>query len=549
MKNCQSCGHQNDDAYMFCEACGAKLTASSAVTSGGVSSGLKGRVGGRVYIPETPPPVRPPSRPPIYDLAPVRPPVPVRPGKSKWLWPAVSGAAALLLAVVVLVAVGGRDKPVPSYPQDSADSYTQKDTVSSVQRDPVVPSTKSGTPIAQISSERYDNYFRVFESGGETYYEPLETYILPMNDEVDSKDYWHPYYVYINEVGSAGPDVPTLTKGEDQLAVVNADYIYCTPILSEGFAFPYIVTANATTIYRVTDPNHTLTYEDSYPSVASGNSIEEIDGMSPDVFVDELLLETNTIWPADYGTKHTLGYFSGTNWVEKEIVANAWYFLVQDYLNSDYYISLPVEQTRNGYFVADYSALEPGHYMFFNTSAGQDRFIVSIVDGDSAGAAIGTGGYRTEAEDVAREEDALGIVELIDMPMKHKQFSGVDAFEFSTFESTDVEGYVYEASCHILCGDDGDYFGYGVNSKYSRLTGTLHAMTEGAVCWLEIYDGDELLFMTPEITDDNPSYYLDLDISDVDELIIYPCANARPDGIYIDNYFGWLITDDLVLRK
>lgn len=44
----------------------------------------------------------------------------------------------------------------------------------------------------------------------------------------------------------------------------------------------------------------------------------------------------------------------------------------------------------------------------------------SIVDGDSAGAAIGTGGYRTEAENIAREEDALGIVELIDIPEKHK---------------------------------------------------------------------------------------------------------------------------------
>lgn len=72
-------------------------------------------------------------------------------------------------------------------------------------------------------------------------------------------------------------------------------------------------------------------------------------------------------------TSLTFGHYSGTKWQEETIEINVPCYVFAGYHN---FIDLPVEKTKDGYFVIDYSSLDSGKYML---RSGNASFLIEII--------------------------------------------------------------------------------------------------------------------------------------------------------------------------
>ena len=223
MKQCNNCGHQNDDAYMFCEACGAALKEPVRPVFGG---GLKGSMGGQQYTPvdvtpvyiETPdlPPGPGPDPGPVFDYK-----------KSNWFWPAIGGGiAALLLVVVLIVSITGREKPSYSTP-----GVTQE-VIESVQ-----------TPVREQPSSKKENQVPLSDSCD---------YILCSGTDHSGNT----YELVANQTESAlGYEISVgIIKNNEWLYPLSTDF----PFLSEDGLFHVSVSLAGESGTSLTNPNEVI---------------------------------------------------------------------------------------------------------------------------------------------------------------------------------------------------------------------------------------------------------------------------------------------------
>lgn len=68
-----------------------------------------------------------------------------------------------------------------------------------------------------------------------------------------------------------------------------------------------------------------------------------------------------------------IGYYEGTTFIEKDITCDDKYFYFTEKKE------LPVEKTKNGYFVVNTSSLESGEYVFYFGSNWYNKYVVNII--------------------------------------------------------------------------------------------------------------------------------------------------------------------------
>ena len=131
-------------------------------------------------------------------------------------------------------------------------------------------------------------------------------------------------------------------------------------------------------------------------------------------------------------------------------------------------------------------------------------------------------------------------VKLFDLPV----YSGEITPRYES-DITDSKGYRHRDCYSLLpmANNNDAYVRYEIDDKYSTLSGKLYKTESGlASMWIEIYDGDEFIYSSAKVNDDNPVAEFSIDISGIDYLTIYPL---------VDSYFyaGRIIADQLMVSK
>ena len=112
---------------------------------------------------------------------------------------------------------------------------------------------------------------------------------------------------------------------------------------------------------------------------------------------------------------------------------------------------------------------------------------------------------QTSEPDLTRKRS----VNLFDLPVYSNKnaIDGVLNKLSYASETTDVDGWKHE-DCYQICGTDQEaWVRYELNGKYTMARGNLYDLNaSGGSGWLEFYDGDDFLAVTPgEIAQQLPS--------------------------------------------
>lgn len=111
-------------------------------------------------------------------------------------------------------------------------------------------------------------------------------------------------------------------------------------------------------------------------------------------------------------------------------------------------------------------------------------------------------------------------------------------------DRTDSAGYRHKDCYKLACQDKYyEYARYDLDGKYSRVSGSIYQL-EGnyGTLWLEFYDGDEFLYSTARLTEENKSVDFSFDITGVRYLTVYPKTDYMFHGC-------WMIADQILLEK
>ncbi|MBE6983696.1 MAG: hypothetical protein E7435_05375 [Ruminococcaceae bacterium] len=203
-----------------------------------------------------------------------------------------------------------------------------------------------------IGSSR-DGIYKFKEYNGKTWFcqVSVPAWNAPV-EEVDTGDIWNPYYLHmVNTENYEDFSFQSVTKGQDQLALVGITNALCAPIIEMDYTIPYYLGAYSGSI-------HYRRYIGFIRGV--NEDFEKINGEEPSKYLDRLSDHYN-VFRADKGESFTFSYFSGTDYLEETVIADHFYYIIED--NSSY-VSLPVTKTTEGYFTVDYSQLSPGYYWF-----------------------------------------------------------------------------------------------------------------------------------------------------------------------------------------
>lgn len=134
-------------------------------------------------------------------------------------------------------------------------------------------------------------------------------------------------------------------------------------------------------------------------------------------------------------------------------------------------------------------------------------------------------------------------VNLFDLPVYSNKnaIDGVlNKFSYAS-EATDVDGWKHE-DCYQICGTDQEaWMRYELNGKYTMARGNLYDLNaSGGSGWLEFYDGDDLLVITPRGDRTTTAVDFEIDITDVQFLTVHFCAAESG---------TWFIADDIILTN
>lgn len=183
----------------------------------------------------------------------------------------------------------------------------------------------------------------------------------------------YPYDLFDFKEGSSAENAPTISleQGDILVSMTGYDYGYfCTPVLKEG--------------YHSVKPNGSL--ESTFSSLYT---YDEINGTeihdSPDE-AEEVLAQVgidyfhHTLCLSDSPTSFTVGYYERSQFKEETIDVSTPYMEVTDSSADEDWIDLPVEKTKNGYFIVDTSALPSGKYILKSTYQGWYEYIFFAVE-------------------------------------------------------------------------------------------------------------------------------------------------------------------------
>ena len=214
-------------------------------------------------------------------------------------------------------------------------------------------------------SSAEDGIYKMREYGGDTWFcrVSVPNWNYSVSEEVSSGDFWHPYYLYMLDTENYTDfTFQSVAKGKDQLALVGTTIVKCAPIIEMDYTIPYYLGVYSGSIH----------YRRGIGFISGHNEeFEEINGQDPSTYINRVS-DLYNVFRSNRGESFTFSYFSGTDYVEDTVIADCFYYIIEDYNN---YISLPVTKTTEGYFVADYSELSPGYYWF---SVGDGDTIIEI---------------------------------------------------------------------------------------------------------------------------------------------------------------------------
>lgn len=226
-------------------------------------------------------------------------------------------------------------------------------TVATIDHPPRYAEEKS-VPL-QYLPDFGDGIFKMTEYNDETWVcrlsEPAWSSII--RTSIDTDDFWENYFLHIVDTKDYVEfSFDSIKKGKDQMIIVGRSGLSCTPIIEMDYTIPYMFSVYDGTIHSKTPVG----------SAFGGYSedFEEINGNDPSRYIQRLSSYCN-IFQAEKGEKFSFGYFSGTDFVEDEVIADSYYYIVGE---DDTYTSLPVTKTKDGYFIIDYSGLTAGYYCF-----------------------------------------------------------------------------------------------------------------------------------------------------------------------------------------
>lgn len=189
------------------------------------------------------------------------------------------------------------------------------------------------------------------------------------------------------------------------------------------------------------------------------------------------------------------------------------------------------------YYLSDYVAPSSG-------SNGYNVFTCKKC-GDSYREVVPSAGkQQAEEESNGGFGKSSRTVRLFDLPVYSKSENTVSFLEYVS-DDTDTNGYRH-SNCYMIAANsirNGTYLRYDLAGEYSTLSGKIYQLRGNTgVMWLEFYDGDEFLFSTDKLNDENKSVEFEFDISGVEYLTVYAERESYIDGI-------WIIADQIEITK
>lgn len=161
--------------------------------------------------------------------------------------------------------------------------------------------------------------------------------------------------------------------------------------------------------------------------------------------------------------------------------------------------------------------------------------VVGVGSGGEGEGNYYVGGESAESVTTVAEPDVLLLFDLPAYYILEDSYAVAPIIPSESLDPNfDVDGWKHENYNQILCDRNGDisegtnnYVRYELSGKYSRITGNLYAADKTNVCWLEFYDeNNRHLGSSSIINSENTSCSVDIDISGVDYLTVYLCADV-----------------------
>lgn len=177
-------------------------------------------------------------------------------------------------------------------------------------------------------------------------------------------------------------------KGDQLITTIAANEATCFPVIGscfiggnrefiDGYLLDYKrnegTEINGTPLTNVGESSLELTRDqflsaihDEVQEILLPSGIEVLDldhGMRDERYA----IPTNNMFASEQPASFTCGTYIGTDWTEEVVSIDIPCYIVQNKGFTDEFpgkaeIDLPVEKTKSGYFVIDYSELEPGRY-------------------------------------------------------------------------------------------------------------------------------------------------------------------------------------------
>lgn len=234
----------------------------------------------------------------------------------------------------------------------------------------------------------YDGIYKMREQGGDVWVSRLSvpSWSNTGDEELDIEaPGGHCYLTLVDTTKYPAFSFSGISKSRDQMIIIGVTSVSCTELLDSGYTIPYVFGGD----------DGTLQYKRGIGDLVReyNAEFETINDQDPSEYYDSLS-EYAKILRADKGDEFTFGYYSGTSFISDSCTADYYYCVRGDYTTWN---ELPVEKTTNGYFIVDFSSLEPGQYLF---RFGDHEYTVIEIVGDG-----GTDGAAEESSDAAAEED------------------------------------------------------------------------------------------------------------------------------------------------
>lgn len=154
--------------------------------------------------------------------------------------------------------------------------------------------------------------------------------------------------------------------------------------------------------------------------------------------------------------------------------------------------------------------------------------------------ALGEGGEKEE-EDVLQETSRT--LPLLSLPVYSSSDSPAISHVYYKAEIMDIDGWKHEDCYEICCSEsknEPSYRRWELGGDYAEVSGTIY-MRQGASTsyWLEFYDGEQLIFTTPRLSEQSPSVEFSFDVTGVEYLTMY----GRREG----SSGTWIIADNIYI--